>query len=122
MQVDHLMIFDQVKRKIWAIAYADLRDRELALAYQQACDRVESLVERLQQPLDRQQILLSWQAPGQGQFRSTYTSNIDPAQFCANVQTAKAISRQGIFSRWCCPNACPRFMLEIPLPSTAPCA
>jgi anthranilate synthase component 1 len=26
MQVDHLLIFDQVKRKIWAIAYADLRD------------------------------------------------------------------------------------------------
>lgn len=95
MQVDHLMIFDQVKRKIWAIAYADLRDRELALAYQQACDRVESLVERLQQPLDRQQILLSWQAPGQGQFRSTYTSNIDPAQFCANVQTAKAHIQAG---------------------------
>ncbi len=26
MQVDHLLVFDQVKRKIWAIAYADLRD------------------------------------------------------------------------------------------------
>jgi anthranilate synthase component 1 len=26
MQVDNLIVFDQVKRKIWAIAYADLRD------------------------------------------------------------------------------------------------
>jgi anthranilate synthase component I len=25
MQVDNLLIFDQLKRKIWAIAYADLR-------------------------------------------------------------------------------------------------
>jgi anthranilate synthase component 1 len=42
MQVDNLIIFDQVKRKIWAIAYADLRgsDGNLEQAYQQACDRV----------------------------------------------------------------------------------
>ena len=26
MQIDNLIIFDQVKRKIWAIAYGDLRD------------------------------------------------------------------------------------------------
>jgi anthranilate synthase component 1 len=38
MQVDNLIIFDQVKRKIWAIAYADLRDAnvDLSAAYQQA--------------------------------------------------------------------------------------
>ncbi|MFM7573751.1 MAG: anthranilate synthase component I, partial [Snowella sp.] len=46
MQVDNLIIFDQVKRKIWAIAYADLRGDQVDLeaAYQEACDRVTKLV------------------------------------------------------------------------------
>ena len=48
MQVDNLIIFDQVKRKIWAIAYADLRGDKVDLetAYQEACDRVTKLVIR----------------------------------------------------------------------------
>lgn len=32
MQVDNLLIFDQVKRKIWAIAYADTRNTDLETA------------------------------------------------------------------------------------------
>ena len=42
MQVDRLFVFDQVKRKIWAIAYADLRDPnvDIAEAYQKAVDAV----------------------------------------------------------------------------------
>ena len=53
MQVDNLIIFDQVKRKIWAIAYADLRDNTVDWqeAYQEACDRVTKLVVKLQLPL-----------------------------------------------------------------------
>ena len=31
MQVDNLIVFDQVKRKIWAISYADLRDPDINL-------------------------------------------------------------------------------------------
>jgi anthranilate synthase component 1 len=54
MQADTLAIFDQVKRKIWAIAYADLRspDVDLAVAYQQAGDRVQTLVNKLKMPLE----------------------------------------------------------------------
>ncbi|HAX74636.1 MAG TPA: anthranilate synthase component I [Cyanobacteria bacterium UBA11372] len=65
MQVDHLLIFDQVKRKIWAIAYADLRDPDVKLeeAYQQACDRVTQLVNKLQSPLSQQSTLLEWKPP-----------------------------------------------------------
>ncbi len=102
MQVDNLLIFDQVKRKIWAIAYADLRtpDTDLATAYQQACDQVNQLVNKLQSPLSEQARLLAWTPPeerGQGSELSqnsslpslSYTSNISKDQYCANVETAK---------------------------------
>lgn len=101
MQVDNLLIFDQVKRKIWAIAYADLRDPDVDLrqAYDQACDRVRQLVNKLQSPLSEQAQLLQWTSPGTqrnpGSSSSStpsfsYTSNTSKEQFCANVDTAKA--------------------------------
>jgi anthranilate synthase component 1 len=109
MQVDNLLIFDQVKRKIWAIAYADLRspDVNLQTAYQQACDRVTQLVNKLQSPLSEQARLLAWTSPeNRGQepepsqnskFKIQnssptpllYTSNISKDQYCANVEKAK---------------------------------
>ena len=119
MQVDNLLIFDQVKRKIWAIAYADLRDpnTDHALAYQQACDRVTQLVNKLQSPLSEQAVLLAWtppgaisnqqsavssQQPGAKPSHNTpqlspalYTSNTTKEQFCANVETAKAHIQAG---------------------------
>ena len=55
MQVDSLLVFDQVQRKVWAISYADLRDRaDPKVAYDQACDRVKALVDKLRSPLNRQ--------------------------------------------------------------------
>lgn len=110
MQVDNLLIFDQVKRKIWAIAYADLRDPNTTLesAYQQACDRVTQLVNKLQSPLSEQAALLEWTSPGTRQQESGsgdqhlrhptpdfYTSNTTKAQFCANVEKAKAHIQAG---------------------------
>ena len=112
MQVDHLLIFDQVKRKIWAIAYADLRDPNTTLeaAYQQACDRVAQLVNKLQSPLSEQAVLLEWtppvdnrQAPALNQNPSPltphpsplYTSNTTKEQYCANVEKAKAHIQAG---------------------------
>ncbi|TAG92530.1 MAG: anthranilate synthase component I family protein [Oscillatoriales cyanobacterium] len=74
MQVDNLLIFDQVKRKIWAVAYADLRDVgvDLAEAYGQACDRVSQLVNKLKSPLSQQSTLIEWTPPNDGQdARST---------------------------------------------------
>jgi anthranilate synthase component I len=88
MQVDHLLVFDQVKRKIWAIAYADLRQHpDLETAYQQACDRIHSLVKRLQRPLASEQTLLSWQP--ESKTKLTYTSNVTQEHFCQNVLKAK---------------------------------
>ncbi|MEB3230092.1 MAG: anthranilate synthase component I family protein [Leptolyngbyaceae bacterium] len=100
MQIDHLIIFDQVKRKIWAIAYADLRqpDVDLRQAYQQACDTVESLLAKLQQPLSPQDTALSWVSPdrlSQGEATLPYTSNTSQAAFCQNVDRAKAYIQAG---------------------------
>ncbi|KGF72554.1 anthranilate synthase [Neosynechococcus sphagnicola sy1] len=95
MQVDNLLIFDQVKRKIWAIAYADLRSPEvdLAQAYQRACDRVTHLVGKLQSPLQSSAHRLAWTPPGgpsqPSQPQLAYSSNTSRSQFCGNVQKAK---------------------------------
>jgi anthranilate synthase component 1 len=95
MQVDNLIIFDQVKRKIWAIAYADLRHADLKQAYQQACDRVQALVHKLQLPLSAKDTVLEWTPPESATQQLTYTSNTEPTQFCANVQKAKDYIRAG---------------------------
>lgn len=97
MQVDNLIIFDQVKRKIWAIAYTDLRDAtvDLAEAYQAAGNRVQALVHKLQLPLSGRDTVLEWRPPDTTSQKLAYTSNTEAAQFCANVQKAKDYIRAG---------------------------
>jgi anthranilate synthase component 1 len=98
MQIDNLLIFDQVQRKIWAIAYADLRDpkTDLEQAYQKACDRVSQLVSKLQLPLSGQDTILEWTPPSdRDRPELSYTSNTSKPQFCANVEKAKAHIRAG---------------------------
>lgn len=112
MQVDQVLIFDQVKRKIWAIAYADLRDPQTdpQQAYQQASDKVSQLVSKLRLPISGRDTLLRWSpmAEGRGQraegttgtsvtsdSSSFYTSNRTKEQFCASVEKAKAHIRAG---------------------------
>jgi anthranilate synthase component I len=97
MQVDNLLIFDQVKRKVWAIAYADLRDPsvDLATAYQRACDRVSQLVTKLQSPPSEQARLLEWAPPSLPAQSIQFTSNTTPEDYCANVERAKEHIRAG---------------------------
>ncbi len=101
MQIDNLLIFDQVKRKVWAIAYADLRDPNTSLeaAYQQASDRVNQLVNKLRSPLSEQARLLEWSPPvPQGASAAAsvaFTSNTTKEQYCANVDKAKGHIRRG---------------------------
>lgn len=99
MQIDHLLIFDQVKRKVWAIAYADLRNPEtdLAQAYQQACQQVSQLLGKLQLPLSTKDTLLPWTSPEtrKSTVPLSYTSNFTREQFCASVEKAKAHIRAG---------------------------
>jgi anthranilate synthase component I len=99
MQVDHLMIFDQVKRKIFAVAYADMRAAkgDLKLAYQQASDQVQSMVNRLQQPTKPQ--FLKWQPPTPAvkttELPPNYRSNTSKEAYCASVEAAKEYIRAG---------------------------
>jgi len=101
MQVDNLIVFDQVKRKIWAISYADLRDPHVSLeqAYQQASDRVTKLILKLQLPLPVEAKSLEWKAVDKPSQSDTpglvYCSNTDQQLFCDNVVKAKDYIRAG---------------------------
>jgi anthranilate synthase component 1 len=98
MQVDSLLIFDQVKRKIWVIAYADLREpgRDLAVAYGEACDRIDTLVQKLTTPLQGLQPLTQWHPPSAGQSPDlAVTSNRTQDEFCEAVKRAKDYIRAG---------------------------
>ena len=97
MQVDNLIIFDQVKRKIWAIAYADLRGDKVDLetAYQEACDRVTKLVLKLQLPLPREASSLELHPRLVENQDLNYRSNIGREKFCENVKKAKEYIKAG---------------------------
>lgn len=101
MHIDNLLIFDQVSRKIWAIAYADLRgdNRDLEQAYQEACDRVTKLVLKLTLPLPVEAKSLEWLSPQTHQQlgipKLTYQSNTTTEQFCQNVHKAKEYIKAG---------------------------
>jgi anthranilate synthase component 1 len=100
MQIDNLMIFDQVQRKIWAIAYADLQDPNTCLeeAYQKACDQVTKLVLKLQLPPPVQAKPLEWVSTATKDQEKTeleYQSNTNKSQFCANVEKAKEYIKAG---------------------------
>ena len=89
MQIDSLLIFDQVKRKIWAIAYADLREpgTDLKSAYTNACDRVKTLVQRLDQPVSDRVRQLNWNSTGNTD--RPIVSNFTKEDYCNAVKKSK---------------------------------
>jgi anthranilate synthase component I len=95
MQIDSLLVFDQVKRKIWAIAYADLRepDVDLKSAYQEACDRVQQLVKRLDQPVGDRSKSLNWNSKGNGKVE--ISSNFTKDEYCNAVEKSKQHIKAG---------------------------
>lgn len=101
MQVDHLLIFDQVKRRIWAVAYADLRDpnQDLQQAYRNACQRVGQMVDKLSAPVAPEKTILGWTPPGRtlatDNETAGYKSNFTRAQFCQCVEKAKEYIKAG---------------------------
>ncbi|MEM7770002.1 MAG: anthranilate synthase component I family protein [Cyanobacteria bacterium P01_E01_bin.6] len=98
MQIDHLLIFDQVQRKIWAIAFADLRNpaTNLKWAYSQACQKVEQMVHKLQLPLSGKDTILEWVPPSvSDRPQLAYTSNITKERFCESVDRAKEYIKAG---------------------------
>jgi anthranilate synthase component I len=101
MQVDHLVVFDQVKRKIWAIAYGDVRDGNVKQAYDAACDRVSQIVQKLSLPIPPEKTILPWTSPEKRKLQSpsaetvTYKSNFTKSEFCRNVEKAKEHIKAG---------------------------
>ncbi|HEY9828303.1 MAG TPA: anthranilate synthase component I [Stenomitos sp.] len=96
MQVDNLLIFDQVKRKVYVVAYADLRDEsDLHAAYAKACDRVNHLVQRLQSPLNRDLLEIPQPQPAASAPPVQFASNVTQVQFCQNVVKAKDYIKAG---------------------------
>ncbi len=98
MQVDNLLIFDQVKRKIWIIAYADLREPgcTVEVAYRQACDRIQTLVAQLTQPLSGLRPLTQWVSPSTSSTAPlSFSSNRTQLEFEAAVDRAKDYIRAG---------------------------
>ncbi|NJR19085.1 MAG: anthranilate synthase component I [Calothrix sp. CSU_2_0] len=116
MQVDNLLIFDQVKRKIWAIAYADLRqnllldispnknlrEANIKAAYEQATARVAEMVNKLSSPLPPEKTILEWTPPGKKREKEAtsegigeYQSNFTREKFCQSVEKAKEYIKAG---------------------------
>lgn len=95
MQVDNLIIFDQVQRKIWAIAYADLRGNNLNLEqmYHSTCDRITKLVLKLTLPLPIEAKTLELNPSPSNPLN--YESNTPHQQFCNNVLKAKDYIKAG---------------------------
>lgn len=101
MQVDNLLIFDQVKRKIWVVAYADLRgeNKDLRSAYDEACDRVTKLVTKLKLDIPIEAQPLEWVTPDTvAKFSHTnlvYQSNTTEEDFCQAVVKAQEYIHAG---------------------------
>jgi len=88
MLADSLLVFDQVKRQITAVAYADCTaDADPAQAYDAAIERLDSLERRMHEPLPPGVTPLAWRdAPS---IDLPTTSNRSRAEFEAAVLTAK---------------------------------
>ncbi|MEN9204061.1 MAG: anthranilate synthase component I [Thermostichus sp. DG02_2_bins_29] len=92
MQVDSILLFDQVKRKIWVVAFADTRQQSAQLAYEQACQRVEQLVRQLSAPVSTAHLSLNWKPQLPARIPA---GNISPEAYQQAVRQAKDYIRAG---------------------------
>ena len=71
---DRMVIFDQIQKTILVVAFADVRNGNLAAAYQAACERVDSVCEQLSRPTDELRLTdISLTGDPQLPFRSNFT-------------------------------------------------
>jgi anthranilate synthase component 1 len=89
---DRMVIFDHVDKTIAAVAHAHLDGGDLRRSYQAACERVDRLVERLQQGVADLQ--LTDVAPV-GEVTLAYRSNFEPSAFEAAVAKCKEYIKAG---------------------------
>jgi anthranilate synthase component 1 len=89
---DRMVIFDHINKTVAAVAHAHVDPADPRRSYQAACDRVDRLVERLQQGVADLQ--LTDIAPV-GEVRRPYRSNFEPAAFEAAVAKCKEYIKAG---------------------------
>jgi anthranilate synthase component 1 len=89
---DRMIIFDHLNKTIAAVAHAHVDKADLARCYQEACDRVDRLVERLHQGVADLQ--LADIAPV-GEVQMPYRSNFEPAAFEDAVAKCKEYIKAG---------------------------
>nr|WP_245395554.1 anthranilate synthase component I [Anthocerotibacter panamensis] len=86
MQVDQLLVFDQVKRKLWAVVWVDTREGDLHPVFDKGHARLDHLVDQLRSPLVESWPVLDWQGSAE---RPTFTSNLTQAEFEQGVRKAQ---------------------------------
>jgi len=83
MFADTVLVFDHLTHKIKVVSHAHL-DGDVEEAYLEAVKRIDSLVERLSQPIEQKK-----RAPKMPPPQSPVSSNLSQAQFEAKVAQAK---------------------------------
>ncbi len=92
MQMDSLLVFDQVKRKIWLIAYGDTRHCPPKVAYDRALERIETMMTALENPIDR---FYHFTLEDSSRPPIEYSSNFTESGFKQAVEQAKHYIKQG---------------------------
>jgi len=92
MQMDSLLVFDQVKRKIWLIAYGDTRNCPPKVAYDRALERIEAMMTALENPIDR---FYHFALEDGSRPPIEYRSNFTEQGFKEAVERAKHYIKQG---------------------------
>jgi len=85
MLVDTVLIFDHVTHKIKVLSHAHL-DGDIEAAYKKAVDKIDMLVDRLNQPLKVSQQMNAYSGPA---GESSPTSNFSKEEYAANVTRIK---------------------------------
>jgi anthranilate synthase component 1 len=91
---DRMVIFDHLTKTVAAVAHAHIPEnsQDLRRCYREACDRVDRLVERLQQGVADLQLT---DITPIGEVSLPYRSNFEPAAFEAAVAKCKEYIRAG---------------------------
>lgn len=89
---DRMVIFDHITKTVAVVAHAHVDPNNLKGCYQEACARVDRLVERLQQGVADLQVT---DIAPMGEVNQPYESNFTQAEFEAAVERAKEYIRAG---------------------------
>jgi anthranilate synthase component 1 len=87
-----MVIFDQINKTIAAVAHAHVDPKNLRASYDQACARVDRLVERLQQGVADLQLT---DVESAGEARMPFRSNFAPGDYEKAVEKCKEYIRAG---------------------------